>query len=249
MGKHPIIGITGRKDNSARLHNSPMYSVGASYVEAILHVGGVPLILPPVMGAAEAEALVSCVDALLFSGGEDIAPRRYGATPSPHLGGVDERRDTSEWALFRAAMALDLPMLGICRGHQFLNVAMGGDLYQDLATEYENALDHAAFPARSIREPAHEVTIDLESPLAQILGGERFWVNSAHHQAVHHPGRGMQVIAYAPDGVIEATFCPEHPFCLSVQWHPEAMVPNDPVMYRLFQAFVEAAQRQNRKAA
>ncbi len=242
MAKTPIVGITGRKDRSARLHNYPMYSVGQTYVEAILHVGGIPLIIPPVMGEREALALVGKLDALLFSGGEDIAPRRYGMEPSPHLGGVDERRDASELTLFRVAVAQRKPIFGICRGHQLLNVAMGGTLYQDLASEYPHALEHSAFPARCIEDPIHAVSVEPGSPLERILDGLTFQVNSAHHQAVKEPGRGMEVIARAPDGVIEATWCPDLPFCLSVQWHPEAMVPKDPLMYRLFEAFVEAAR-------
>ena len=243
MAKPPIIGITGRKDRSARLHNYPMYSVGQTYVEAILHVGGIPLIIPPVMGEEEAAALVGQLDGLLFSGGEDIAPRRYGMEPSPHLGGVDEQRDASELTLFRVAAAQQKPIFGICRGHQLLNVALGGTLYQDLASEYPDALEHSAFPARCIEEPIHAVSVEPDSPLERILDGLTFQVNSAHHQAVREPGRGMEVIARAPDGVIEATWCPALPFCLSVQWHPEAMVARDPLMYRLFSAFVEAAQR------
>ncbi len=242
MTKLPVIGITGRKDRSARLHNYPMHSVGRTYVEAILHVGGIPLIIPPVLREAEAHALVERLDALLFSGGEDIAPHHYGADPSPHLGGVDERRDSSELALFHAAYAQQKPILGICRGHQLINVAMGGTLYQDLATEYPQAVEHSAFPARSIEEPIHPVEIEPDSILAHILGETHLQVNSAHHQAVKTPGQGMKVIARAPDGIIEATWCMDHPFCLSVQWHPEALVQRVPTMYRLFSALIEAAR-------
>ncbi len=239
----PLIGITGRKDTSARLLNSPMHSVGATYVHAIHKVGGTPVILPPVMLVSDWKLLLERLDGLLLSGGEDIEPVQYGEAPESWLGGVDKVRDSAELGLARLVLKQDLPILGICRGHQVLNVALGGVLYQDILAHVPDTLEHALTPGRTIEALAHTVTIEPTSRLAAILGGTEFEVNSAHHQAVKIPGKGLLQTAHAPDGVSEATELPEHPFCLSVQWHPEAMVPHGTTMWPLFEAFVTAAAR------
>lgn len=238
----PLIGITGRKDTSARLLNSPMYSVGATYVHAIQRAGGTPFILPPILTAEDWATLIARVDGLLLSGGEDIHPRHYGQAPESWLGGVDEARDAAELGLVRLALEKQVPLLAICRGHQVLNVALGGTLYQDLTAQVPGALDHAYLVSRSLEREVHPVTLEAESKLAQILGGITFAVNSAHHQSVCAPGAGLRVVAQAPDGVVEAIELPTHPFCIGVQWHPEAMVQHDPTMLPLFTALVEAAR-------
>jgi len=238
----PVIGITGRKDTSARLLNSPMFSVGQTYVRAIQTVGGTAVILPPVLRSSEREAVLARLDGVLFSGGEDIAPSHYHQMPAAWLGGVDEQRDRFELGLVRAALARQVPLLGICRGQQVVNVALGGELYQDVMAQCPNALEHAYAPGRPMERPVHAVEVEPDSHLAEILGGTRFAVNSAHHQAVSEPGEGLRVVARATDGIIEGLEMPHHPFCLCVQWHPEAMVKSAPSMYPLFEAFVEAAR-------
>lgn len=237
----PLIGITGRKDTSARLLNSPMHSVGETYVHAIHAVGGTPVILPPVMTLDDWRLLLERLDGLLLSGGEDIEPTHYGEPPEAWLGGVDHVRDGSELGLVRLALNRGLPILGICRGHQVLNVTLGGALYQDLASQIPNVLEHALVPGRAIEALAHRVMIEPDARLAEILGGTDFEVNSAHHQAVKTPGKGLRIVAHAPDGVVEATELVDYPFCVSVQWHPEAMVSHGSEMGPLFEAFVAAA--------
>ncbi len=238
----PIIGITGRKDTSARLLNSAMYSVGETYVHAIHRAGGTPLILPPMLAEEDWAALLMHLDGVLLSGGEDIHPRHYGQTPETWLGGVDEVRDAAELHLVQLALAKRLPILAICRGHQVLNVALGGSLYQDLAAQVPGALDHAYLVTRSLEQNVHPVTLAPESVLAEVLGGTTFDVNSAHHQSVRTPGAELRVVGHAPDGVVEAVELPEYPFCIGVQWHPEAMVRRDPTMLPLFTALVDAAR-------
>ncbi|MGC9356576.1 MAG: gamma-glutamyl-gamma-aminobutyrate hydrolase family protein [Anaerolineae bacterium] len=238
-----LIGITGRKDTSARLLNSPMYSVGQTYVRAIQRAGGVPLIVPPVLKPEDWTLLLQRLDGLLLTGGEDIGPVHYGERPEAWMGGVDLERDASELGLVRQALEHKIPLLGICRGHQVLNVTLRGTLYQDLAAQLPGALEHALVPGRPMERVVHAVTVDRDSRLAEILGGTEFGVNSAHHQAVRTPGEGLVVVAQAPDGVVEATEMPDHPFCVSVQWHPEAMVKVDPTMLPLFEAFVVAAMQ------
>ncbi len=238
----PLIGITGRKDASARLVTSQMYSVGETYVQAVHRAGGLPLIIPPMFVEADSETLIARLDGLLLSGGEDIHPRHYGQSPEAWLGGVDESRDATELGLVHAALEAQIPLLAICRGHQVLNVALGGSLYQDLAAQVPGVLDHAFLMSRSLEQSVHEVTLDAGSQVAQILGGTSFSVNSAHHQSVQSAGVGLRIVAYAPDGVVEAIELAGYPFCIGVQWHPEAMVRRDPEMLPLFMAFVESAR-------
>lgn len=239
--RRPLIGITGRKDNSARLHNSPLIAVGETYIRAVHKVGGTPVILPPVVQADDWATLLNQLDGLLFSGGEDIAPVHYGEAPESWLGGVDDERDDAELGLARLALNQQMPILGICRGHQVLNVALGGTLYQDLAVQVPGSLDHAYTPARPLGTLVHPVTIDSDSELAALLGGTTFQVNSAHHQAVREPGEGLRIVARAPDGVVEALEFPGYPFFVSVQWHPEVMVKFSDEMVPLFEALVTAA--------
>ncbi len=237
----PLIGITGRKDASARLHSSSMYSVGVTYVHAILEAGGAPVILPP--GLQVDALLLDRLDGLLLSGGEDIAPAYYHQEPAEWLGGVDEKRDRTELALIEGLLARHRPILGICRGHQVLNVALGGTLYQDIASEFSDEVEHAYMSGRPMQANVHTVHIVEGSRLAGILGGVTFAVNSAHHQAVRQPAEALTPVAEAPDGVNEALEMPDYPFCLSVQWHPEAMLKGGDTMAPLFAAFVSASQR------
>ncbi len=241
----PLIGITGRKDTSARLHNSTLHCVGETYVHAIYQAGGMPVILPPVITPEDIPTLVKSIDGLLLTGGEDVAPANYGQESEPWMGGSDEERDASEFTLVQMALENALPILGICRGHQLLNIALGGTLYQDLAMQLPDTLDHAYAPAHPMEHYAHPVTVEADSWLAKILGSTSFMVNSAHHQGVHTVGTALRVTACAPDSVIEALEMPKYPFCLSVQWHLEALLNVSPAMLTLFEAFVEPAT-QNR---
>lgn len=218
-----------------------MHSVGETYVRAVHEAGGVPVIVPPMLKDFDWHPLLLRLDALLLSGGEDIAPLHYGEGPESWLGGVDEERDASELGLVGQALDLQIPILGICRGHQLLNVVLGGTLYQDLTAQLPQALEHALVPGRPMESIAHSVTIEADSRLAGVLGGVEFGVNSAHHQSVRSPGEGLRVVARSEDGVVEALEIPDHPFCLSVQWHPEAMLKVNPTMEPLFRAFVQAA--------
>ncbi|HNT74021.1 MAG TPA: gamma-glutamyl-gamma-aminobutyrate hydrolase family protein [Anaerolineae bacterium] len=239
----PLIGITGRRDTSARLLRHGMHAVGETYTRAIHQMGGVPIILPPLTTPEDWPTLLERLDGLLLSGGEDIAPEHYRQADEPWLGSVDPERDASELGLVQQWLTTERPLLAICRGHQILNVARQGTLYQDIATYLPHALDHAYTPARMMEQAVHSVTLTSKSRLAEILGGVNFEVNSAHHQAVQQPGIGLVVTAYAPDGIIEALELSEHPFCVGVQWHPEAMLKVSETMSPLFAAFVSAAAR------
>jgi putative glutamine amidotransferase len=218
-----------------------MHALGETYAQAIHRAGGTPVILPPIISAEDLPPLLTQLDGLVLSGGEDLAPERYGQSPSPHLGRVDEVRDAGELALVRAWLPYVKPLLAICRGHQVLNVALGGTLYQDITESLPNALDHAFVPARPMERTVHTVTLQPGSRLAGLLDATTLAVNSAHHQAIADLGHDLVITAYAPDGVIEAIECPDHRFCIGVQWHPEAMVKLSDTMWPLFEGFVATA--------
>ena len=172
---------------------------------------------------ADAESVVNGLDALILTGGGDVDPRFYGEQPHLTFTAAEPGRDQFELALARAAIAGGLPLLAICRGVQVLNVAAGGSLVQDIATEVPGALVHQADKTPSTI--AHEVWVAAGSKLAALMAdrleGDALMVNSRHHQAVKKLAPGFVASATAPDGVIEAIERPDLPFCVGVQWHPE----------------------------
>ncbi|MDX2192784.1 MAG: gamma-glutamyl-gamma-aminobutyrate hydrolase family protein [Gemmatimonadales bacterium] len=236
----PRIAVSG----VTRAHpgHHELAGVNGAYVRSLVKAGAAPLILSPLMGAARAADALDGADALLLSGGEDLDPALYGAAASPHLGEVSTERDTFELALFEAARDRRLPILGICRGIQVINVACGGTLWQDLPTEHPGPVDHRPGLARNQR--MHEVACTPGSRLAAILGTAPLGVNSFHHQAVRTLGHGLVATAHAPDGLVEGIEgTDDDGWLVGVQWHPEEMhaevhAPEE----RLFGAFLEAAR-------
>ena len=242
----PVIGITGRTDRSARPPNLPRFANAETYGRAVQLGGGAPVVIPPHLEETELRSIFEHLDGLLLSGGGDIRPAFFGEDDSGLLWSVDERRDRAELALARWALEEGSPLLAICRGVQVLNVAAGGTLVQDIPTQVPNALTHSTVAGRPVVEDAHTVEVAAGSRLAVLVGAGELGVNSAHHQAAKDVGAGLVVTARAPDGIIEGLESPDHPFCVGVQWHPEAMVDGHPKMRRkmrrLFEGLVEAAR-------
>jgi putative glutamine amidotransferase len=196
--------------------------VNAAYVNAVTRAGGVPLVLSQLMGDGSAGRAVEACHGLLLTGGEDVDPRHYGAEPAAELGSVDPERDRFELALFAAARSAGLPVLGICRGIQLINVALGGTLYQDLPSERPGAVNHNPDVARTTR--SHHVRLQPGSRAAQALGVERLVPNSFHHQAIKRLAPGLIATGWTDDDLIEAAEGPPgEPWLLAVQWHPEEM--------------------------
>jgi putative glutamine amidotransferase len=236
----PRIAVTGVTRD---WDGQPRVGVNANYVRAVLAAGGLPIIFVPEFSREQTIELFGECDGLLLTGGEDVDPCHYGATPHPKLGTVDPRRDVNELALVAEARARDLPILGICRGIQLCNVAFGGTLVQDLASEHPSNVSHDSPSPRDVR--SHPVTLTEASRLAEILGVTSFHANSIHHQAVDRVGAGLVATAVAPDEVIEGLESADpHEWIVAVQWHPEelALQPESADL-KLFAALITAARR------
>ncbi|CEP69252.1 Glutamine amidotransferase [Moorella glycerini] len=213
----------------------------AAYLQAITAAGGLPVLLPPV-NPELAAGYLAIIDGLLLTGGGDIEPSFFNARPEATLYKVLPERDVFELALTRAALAAGMPILAICRGIQVLNVAAGGDLYQDIKSEVPGALEHNQAGPRE--QPCHDMKVIPGTRLAGIFGPTAR-VNSLHHQAVRRVGKGLRVSAVAPDGLIEALEGEGEVAVIGVQWHPEDLFCYDRRQKELFENFVEQARGNN----
>jgi putative glutamine amidotransferase len=237
MARRPLIGLTLDSEPAGGWSRLPWYALRQNYFEAVVAAGGLPVALPHQPDLA-AEYLAR-IDGLLITGGAfDVDPALWGGGPPHPTVTLKAGRTDFEVAAARAALARDMPVLGICGGQQLLAVAFGGTLVQHIPDAVPEALLHEQPNPRT--EPGHEVAIAQGTLLARIVGKSRMAVNSAHHQAVATAGPGALVNALAPDGVVEGVEHPGHRFALGVQWHPEyAVDPADPLIFR---AFVRAAR-------
>jgi len=206
-------------------------TLNTAYVRALEGAGLVPLAVPTMLAADRAGAALAAVRGLVLTGGEDVAPARYGAVPHPRLGDVDPVRDAAELALIAAARARGLPILAICRGIQILNVALGGTLYQDLDSERPGPVPHNDETGR------HPVHVEAGSLLERTLGTRSASVNSRHHQAIRDLAPGLKAVAWADDGIIEGAEPSDakEPWMVAVQWHPEDLTER-----ALFDGFARA---------
>lgn len=227
----PVIGITTYGRNEENRFHLP-----ADYVDAVRRAGGLPLLIPP--GEPRWRETLRVVDGLILTGGGDIDPQLYGGSGHPTIYNLDHERDESELALAREVLTTGLPTLGICRGMQVINVALGGTLFEHLPEVVGETVLHRAPP----REPIpHSVTVTGEGRLGRIAGEREFSCASWHHQALREVAKELRVVAHAPDRTVEAVEMPAHPWLVAVQWHPELTAAYDPVQQRLFAAFVRAA--------
>lgn len=224
-------------------HTPPVFGLGEGYVHAIVRAGGSPIMVARPTDE-DLHELIRSIDGVFLAGGHDVDPNHYGEEKSECTCNIDRDRDRVEILLTQLAKEHRIPILGVCRGMQVMNVAMGGSLYQDVFTEMTGAIQHdfhtdesGKFIDRSFL--AHEVHIEAASLLATIVGQQSCAVNSLHHQGIKVLADGLMKNATAPDGLIEAIAFADHSFGLGVEWHPEEL--NDEGSQKIFRAFIEAA--------
>ncbi len=235
MTKRPLIGLIPLYDEEKEsLWMLP------GYMDGIVEAGGTPLMLPLTQEDAMLAQLAALCDGFLLTGGHDVSPELYGEIPIKACGACCPARDAMEKKLFALALEKDKPVLGICRGIQFLNAALGGTLYQDLPQQKPSELEHHQKPPYDV--PVHEVTIVEDTPLYELLGAEGLSVNSYHHQAVKELSPRLTAMAYAADGLVEAVYMKEKSFVWGVQWHPEFSYKTEESSRRILGKFVEAAR-------
>jgi len=234
----PLIGVS----TSITVGTSPERAfVNSAYLRAVQQAGGVPVALPPQLSRASLERLGARLDGLLLTGGGDVDPALFDEAPHSTLSDVAPIRDGLEIVALHLALDRGLPVLAVCRGLQVLNVALGGSLYQDLATLHGTQTPHSQKEPRE--QPTHKVKVTPESRLARTLGVDELEVNSMHHQAIKTLGRGLTAVAWAPDQIVEGAELDDPArFVVGVQWHPEELVGHSDEARRLFATLVALAR-------
>ncbi|HZJ85239.1 MAG TPA: gamma-glutamyl-gamma-aminobutyrate hydrolase family protein [Syntrophomonadaceae bacterium] len=222
----PIIGITGNFN-----YGEDLVWLKRDYIASVNRAGGIAIILPPTEENDILNHYINICNGFLFSGGGDIDPNYWGEMPDRRLGEINPIRDSFEYKLAQKVLGGSRPILGICRGCQLLNVAMGGSIIQDI----NSRISHTQKAPRDYT--FHAIVIEEGSILREIVKAPSIRVNSFHHQAIKKLGRGLKVSAVAPDGIIEAVESTKHAFVLGIQWHPECLT--DKNSYLLFRALVE----------
>jgi len=239
----PLIGLTTRNSIDPK-YGFPLISSPKTYAQALLRAGAIPVLVPVNLPPALNTELLERLDGLLFTGGGDIDTAYFQGEAHPEIYGIDLERDEHELSLAKYAASQQIPFLGICRGFQVINVALGGTLYTHIYDQLPGALQHSCFPDFPPHHPAHPIQIQPNSLLSNLFGGTHAEVNSLHHQGAQTLAPGLEPLATAPDGLVEAFQLPSHPFGLAVQWHPEWM-PDVAEMQALFSLFAaKAAQYQ-----
>ena len=242
----PVIGIStyfveAHENSGNRVRgrdDQDMLMSTMDYSKSILEGGGVPLAIAPIFDKTYLDNVMETLDGLLLSGGGDINPRLYGEAHQKKLGPLEPRRDDIEMYLIEKAIEKQVPILGICRGYQLLNVYFGGTLIQNLESEYDTKVEHVAVCGRK-SSITHTVTFDEGSIYQKIFGENMLEVNSLHHQAVKVLGSGLIESGKSEDGLIEAIEHVCYSKLIGVQWHPEMMIDDHPIQLKLFKYFID----------
>lgn len=233
----PLIGIT---TFSQEKNYKEYSSVSSKYADAVRMAGGIPFLIPITLDEYLIEDYIECLDGIILTGGDNINPSRYGEEAIVDLGDIYDDRDEFEIKLFLKATVKNIPVLGICRGLQIINVALGGKLYQDIETQIPNVNNHMQ-EMHLQGTLSHNIDIDRKSKLYRILKKGNLNVNSLHRQGIKTLGVGLSISAVSDDGIIEAVELRGRRFVLGVQWHPENLVVDYPVFEEIFIELIQAS--------
>ncbi len=214
----PIIGLTMQYDSSI---NRGVNRINCEYINVVLEGGGIPVVIPNLTTIDDVDRYVSLLDGIIFTGGEDIGSHYFGEEPVKEVTHISHDRDKTEMALFQKVYEKGIPIFGICRGMQLINIALGGTVYQDIYSMIENVHGHTT--EINLQEGYHSINISKETMMYEIFGKEKIFVNSLHHQALKDLGKDLKVTATATDGIIEAVESTNERVILGVQFHPETM--------------------------
>jgi len=231
--KKPIIGVTSLIDLQ-----KASYWMLPGYLKGLTLAGALPVVLPLEVSLDDIKTIADTFDGFLFTGGQDVNPEIYRQEKSPLCGEISEARDKFEYLLLHEVIKRNKPILGICRGIQFINAYFGGTLYQDLDTQFNTETDHHMTPPYD--RAVHEVDIVKDSPLYELLKKDRIGVNSYHHQAVKELAKSLTAFAYSEDGLVEGVYMKDKKFVWAVQWHPELSFESDENSMKILSAFVSA---------
>ena len=232
----PIIGITPLWDEE----KNSLWMLPA-YLEGVEQAGGIPIVLPFSTKEEDIVRLASKCDGFIFTGGPDVDPKLYNEEPLKDLISGCQKRDELESVYLREALKDNKPILGICRGLQFINVFLGGNLYQDIPLQAKTEVNHRQ--DRPYDKPVHEVKLVENSPIYKCLGNNHIMVNSCHHQGIKELAPNLVSMASSEDGLIEAVYLPSHSFLWAVQWHPEVLLKTSEESAKIFAAFIDAAKK------
>lgn len=236
--KKPIICITP----SHNTENDDL-NLRPTYVRAVSAAGGLPVVITLEAGQDDVNQMTELCDGFLFSGGPDPHPFLFGEETQAHCGNVSVTRDRLELELLKKVMEARKPVLGICRGIQLINVALGGDIYQDIPSQAHKSFSLGHNQPFHYSVPSHHVAVAKETLLSKVVDGKTdLEVNSMHHQACRQMAPGLTASGYSPDGLIEALEMPDYPFLLGVQWHPEYLWQTDKGAANIFRHFVNACK-------
>ena len=234
-GTKPVVGVSPLWDEQ---RDSIWMLPG--YLDGIRQAGGIPIIFPLTSEEEELRELMALCDGILFTGGQDVSPDFYQEEPLKELGECCRKRDEMEAAMLRLALREDKPVLGICRGLQFINAYLGGTLYQDLPTQRPSEVNHHQGMPYDL--PIHQVRLLEGTPLQNLLSMDTLPVNSLHHQAIKKLSAELEAMAVSPDGIVEAFYRPQSRFLWAVQWHPEFSYLREESSRKIFTAFIQAME-------
>lgn len=240
--KNPVVGITAFCDCE---HSKKYTKIRCSYVNAVYRAGGTPILIPPFDSTTHLNEYIELVDALVLSGGEDVAPASYGEDKVIELENINPDRDKWEISLFKEAYKAEIPILGICRGMQLINVSLGGSLYQDIDHQLNCEFSHLPLDLEkreNLEYVNHKVNIIKDTRLDDILYSDQLNVNSHHHQAIKKIAENLTVSARSECGIIEAVENKDSTFLMGVQWHPEDLINNSSSFINLFAELIKAAK-------